>query len=101
MPRYPHHKRNKYSTPAKGTKSRALLLGMLSKRGLTASEALERGYLARRSAMAAMLSQFYNTGGWDIRGFTEPSGTPSSPFVRYRIVGRFRWEGGYRSFIED
>ena len=101
MPRYPHHKRNKYSTPAKGTKSRALLLGMLSRRGITATEALEQELIVRRSGMAAMLTQFINVGGWDIRGFHEPSGTPSSPYVRYRVVGRFRWEGGYRSFIHD
>lgn len=38
--------------------------------------------------------------GFDIRGFTARQHTTGRPPKRYKIVGRAKWHGGYRSFIE-
>lgn len=95
------HGRVRYSTPAKGTKLRRLILLMLRPQGVTMGEAAAELGVGHLSGQLAILTDF---GGWDVRRF--PVANPSPTSLRshvlvsaYRIVGRDRWGGGYRSLL--
>lgn len=99
--------RNKYSTPRKGTKTRALLLLMLRPQGATTKEILEKVQMRQQAVLPTIIS-LRDFGGWDIRIFSVPNPDTSPTLtgrkrmattLAYRVVGRLRFHGGYRSFI--
>jgi hypothetical protein len=104
-----HHK-HKYTTPKKGTKTRQLLLMLLRLQGATMHELrAELGW--GKGSIRTNISMLGDFGGWDVRQFPVDNpnrieGMPTSTggwrkLTAYRIVGRDRWGGGYRSIGVD
>ncbi len=95
------HRRKKYNTPKKGTKARRLVLALLKPKGLTLREM--KNLLGFTYSHLAHLQDF---GGWDIKAFIVDNPSPIDgkrhhKVYSYRIVGRLRFKGGYRSFVND
>jgi len=94
-------------TPAKGTKARQALLLMLRPGGATYSELFEvYSPKNNKDHISNLVSCFVNEKGWDIRTFVLPETDPrfvkkkaGRPRVIHRIVGKMRWDGSYRSFV--
>lgn len=104
------HRRTGFSTPAKGTKIRKLVLMLLRPTGVTHAEVAAALEWAHRGSFNAQLELLETLGGWDIRRFSIPNpnhidgsgrgkGSTNRMILAYRIVGRHRWKSGYRSFI--
>lgn len=100
--------------PRKGTKARALLLMALRPQGFTAWEVYETLGYNRGGSLGAAITGLIDQKGYDIRGFhlrrdqyTEerfgpkvaPGRKTRDPLV-YRLVGKHRWNGSYRSFVK-
>lgn len=94
-------------TPAKGTKARQALLLLIRPQGATSKD-ICRLY-APKDQSTTLVEYFRNEKGWDIR--TSPlapedprqqdfSAKKRRPPVVHRIVGRMRWDGSYRSFVD-
>lgn len=103
--------------PKKGSKLRASVLLMLRPQGATNPEVCEvYGTDYKRGAGGA--NQVYNViealreqKGYDVRtfplpphdprqaGFSDPSTVGRRPVV-HRVVGKMRWDGSYRSFVD-
>lgn len=64
---------------------------------MTVAEGLADGCITRRSDLHAHIDQLTNVGGWDIRWFNDS--VTQRTALRYKIVGRLRWAGEYRSFL--
>jgi hypothetical protein len=96
--------RNHYGpSPAKGTKARVIMLAML-RDGITDRQAVALG--VAHGYLSSMIERFVDQLGWDVRGVPIPNPhygvTRSQPrhVLSYRIVGRCRWDGTYRSLID-
>jgi hypothetical protein len=94
--------------PSKGTKRRAMLLKLLQPRGLTAQEAVDAGLAKDRTCLNSAADRLYEDYGYDVRCFKVPNPN-HNPHQRgskkhlavYRVVGRYRDRGGYRSFTSE
>jgi hypothetical protein len=96
--------------PAKGTQARQVLLLALRPQGVTAWEARQAGVTTKQS-FGCLLDQFLDQKGYDVRSFPLPNDQrtlervgPSAvkskkPPRVWRLVGKLRWNGTYRSFI--
>lgn len=93
--------RDRFVTPAKGTKTRELILRMLREEGLTSAEALNAGLIRHNSSLTGIIARLEYECGFDIRviGSQRIERRGRNMYV-YRIVGRHRWNGPYRSFTE-
>lgn len=95
---------SKKRLPSKGTKRREMLRLMLRPEGLTANEAIEFG-LGGPGVVSDASERLYADYGFDVRSFRIPNPN-HNPRQRgskkllavYRVVGRFKDCGGYRSF---
>lgn len=92
-------RRKKYNTPKKGTKLRALILGLLKPEGLTRKQI--NSITSYGHTHLTLLQDF---GGWDIKGFPVANRNlvdhkKHKTVLSYRIVGRLRFNGGYRSLV--
>lgn len=105
----PHRKpKSSYTcSPGKGTKSRAALLAMLRETGLTGQEAVQRGFVVSASSLGTMVSKFRDMQGFDIVGVPTEINRKAMAHLNarksvlaYRVVGKYRWDGTYRSFVE-
>lgn len=94
--------KNRYGKPPrKGTKARAFLLRALRPHGCTTPES---GYLPH--VLGSTIAQLRDTRGYDIRAFPIPCNHnyragETGPRVAYRLVGKWRWNGTYRSFLKN
>lgn len=93
--------KTKFTTPRKDSKSRNIALMLLRDEGATMQEIRETTGMSSVVAHGVLARLDFDC-GFDIRRFTEKhiDPTTSRPPLRYRIVGRSRWNGGYRSFVE-
>lgn len=81
--------KSSYTTPRKGTKTRAAINLLLRREGATGSE-----------FASGTVERLRNDCGFDIAVFPEPAtGKVGRPASRYKIIGRYRWDGSYRSFV--
>lgn len=89
----------KRRSPAKGTKSRAILLLALRPQGVTAKEIFDlTGW--HQGNMGNFFGRMADDYGLDIRSF--PLGSNSSKgtgYVAYRLIGKIIARGKYRSFV--
>jgi len=107
MRRGPGHY-SKRSSPAKGTLRREILLRMLKPSGVTARELVEIGLAKSEGVLPSISERLYADYGYDVRRFLAPN-PRHNPHQRgskrnltvYRVVGRFKDSGGYRSFTHD
>jgi len=84
-------RKSSYCTPRKGTKTRAAVNLLLRREGATNLEV---------GSLAALAERLRYDCGFDIAAFPEPStGKTGRPACRYKIIGRYRWDGSYRSFV--
>lgn len=76
---------------------------MLSPAGITVHEAIRDGLLSHRTSMSGTVNYLIDYCGFDIRYFSVDGRGPedgrNKVVSAYRIVGRSRWDGGYRSFV--
>lgn len=90
----------KQTAPRKGTKSRAVMLMMMRRQGATQPE-IQEATGATPIHVTHMMIGWLNFWGWDARFFrlrkTDPRWGPKS-WVTYRLVGKIKPNGGYRSF---
>lgn len=85
--------------PAKGTKSRYALIMML--RGAKSSDIRDQ-YSLGPTELFSIVSRLRNDCGYDIRAFPpKRKGSHGSPPSIYKCVGKMKWDGSYRSFIDD
>jgi hypothetical protein len=99
-----HHATKWGRSPAKGTLLRRLLKMLMRPEGVTAFEAFEAGINSITTYIVVLRDQK----GWDIRSFPCPverremiHGTRhTKPPVVYKVVGRMRWDGGYRTLVD-
>lgn len=99
MSRVEHRRVGFRRAPRKGSKSRRLLMLALRPCGVLSTDA--RALFASKDVLGRTLATLYDECGYDIRSFpsrvaTEGRGRPP---VIYRLVGKLRWDGSYRSFI--
>lgn len=100
---YRRRTKSKYGTPRKGTKRRKLVLLLLRKQGLTTEQAYEIGM--KREDLGGALAALRDDCGFDIQVIgTRPGRVGTRGFATkhlyvYRIIGRYRWSGSYRSFL--
>lgn len=99
-----HKKKSKYSTPKKGTKRRLLLNLLLNKDGASFQKLREHGLDPTR--LNKDMEWILDDCGFDLRKIgvipekdRKPNSVKTSPV--YRIVGRYYWDGRYRSFMKD
>lgn len=97
-------------SPAKGTQARKLVLMLMRPQGVTSWEARE-AFVTERRSFGCLVEQLRDQKGYDIRSFPIPEGErtiervgPSAvsskcPPRVWRLVGKMRWNGTYRSFI--
>lgn len=101
MGRYCHIKSGFSRPPAKGTKNRKALIMML--RGATAPAIIEACEFKGASPMSRIVMRLRDECGYDIRHFPNP--TPNGKCGRtpglYKVIGKMKWDGSYRSFIND
>jgi len=83
-------RKSAYSTPRKGTKTRVVVNLMLRREGLLSDQFPSVPSLAER---------LRDDCGFDIAIFPAPTGKPGRPRSCYKIIGRYRWDGSYRSFV--
>jgi hypothetical protein len=85
-------------TPVKGSLMRRMLKMMLRPEGATTFELIEVGL--RNALIHHYTEVLRNEKGWDVRLFPCPRYRRRSPkgYV-YKIVGKMRWDGSYRSLI--
>lgn len=94
---------NRYGrSPRKGTKLRQIIILALRKEGVTSHEL---GLLldCSNTVIGSYIDQIRDMKGWDIRAFPAPPERRHSRHGRcylYRIVGKFFWDGSYRSLYE-
>lgn len=88
-----------YSSPRKGTKSRAMVNLMLRCEGATAEDFVAVGVKPGGGNIISTLERLRNDQGFDIAAFPEPQQARGRPRYRWKIIGRFIKSGGYRSFI--
>lgn len=96
--------KSRNTTPKKGTKLRSILLKMLRPEGYSDTEAEEDGI--KRGALGHYQHRFFEEGGWDIRKIKEANTRGDlkklkanrSFHSRYYLVGRYSWNGKYKSF---
>jgi hypothetical protein len=86
--------------PVKGSLRRSFLLQALSTQGIScqAADVLFRGKGKCRAAVACLI----NEKGYDLRAFKNGDRSQSgigAPHKSWRLVGKMRWDGSYRSFI--
>jgi hypothetical protein len=94
--------------PAKGTKSRQLLLMLLRPQGATTWELVQAGLLTRNRSMGQWLIQLEDQKGYDIRSFplhertlerVGPVGmTSKRPPLVYKLLGRWTWDRRFRPY---
>jgi hypothetical protein len=94
-----HRRKTRYSNPAKGTKTRAAVNLMLRREGATTYEIADVTNMSL-SAAGSVVQQLIDQRGFDIAVFPEPlTGRRGRRACRYKIIGRYRWDGSYRSFV--
>jgi hypothetical protein len=51
--------------------------------------------------LAGRIDRLRNLNGFDVRSFRNPpaAGRRGPPSVRYGIVGRYHWDGGYQDYL--
>ena len=93
------HRRTLNGLPAKGTKKRKMLAMLLRCQGATGPE-LAAALGAKLSNVQPMIEELMNFKGWDIRtvGQINAPGKGRPASIK-KIVGRYRENGRYRSFI--
>lgn len=69
-----------------------MVLLLLRRQGLSLEEAWHRGFARERFDYRVTLARIEYEFGFDIRRTDRDTST-------YRIVGRHRWNGAYRSFV--
>lgn len=97
-PQHSRKHKDRYSTPKKGTKKRQLVLALLNPKGIKTSDMKELGFKD-----SGAIENLRNDCGFDVQIIDQqpsPSGK-GRPTNVYRIIGRYRWKGGYRSFLES
>jgi hypothetical protein len=106
-------------SPKKGTKIRQILLRTLRPEGLTPYEAYREGWVRSQSALTSLVEMLRDQKGWDVRVFPLAKDDPRRSIVHgrgrgvggltserpgswtvLRCVGRMRWDGSYRSFVD-
>ena len=91
--------------PKKGTAARKVLLRALSANGVTVHEALSMGLVKSARQFSMMVVALADQKGYDIRLFPcDPSRCAKTwrnggRKNAYRLVGKMRWDGSYRSFV--
>lgn len=91
--------RKRFTTPAKGTKEREIILLML-KRGVSFSELQYLKLVRHRENIFCLINRLEYDHGMDVRLIDEIKiGHKFHAF--YRIVGRHRWNGMYRPFSDE
>jgi len=100
VPAAPRRIKTIYTNPRKGTKARAAVNLMLRREGATAAEIAERVGYNRVNSISAMCEALRNDKGFDIAAFpVAGSGHVGRPPSVYKIIGRYRCNGSYRSFV--
>lgn len=75
---------------------------LLRPQGATRLEIINRLGVSE-NAIAGMIVVLNDQKGWDIRSFPRKelhTGRGRMPVV-YKVVGKVRWNGGYRSFLKE
>lgn len=90
--------------PAKGSKTRAVLLMLLREEGVTRHEAF--GVIqSKGTQFSKVIEILVDQKGWDIRPFRLPShertGHRHGPRQAWKAVGKYRRNGTYRSLIKE
>jgi hypothetical protein len=97
-------------SPAKGTKIRQFLLMALRSQGVTSWEAVQAG-LIRERGLSAFLTMLRDMKGYDVKAFRLAPEQRTlarvgaigvrgkNPPLVYRLVGRMKWDGSYRTFL--
>jgi hypothetical protein len=100
-----HHATKWGRSPAKGTLLRRMLKMLMRPEGATTFEMLEAGIPSGGGSYMGVLR---DQKGWDIRAFPCPEerrepvkgARGRRPPVVYKVVGRMRWDGGYRTLVD-
>ena len=101
--------KSKYSkAPKKGSRTRQFLMLAMREQGVGVGELINLWRVndpdKAMKHISGMVPYLHDMGGWDIRIFrsriTTVTETVSSRNV-YKVVGRFTWKGGYRSFLKE
>ena len=96
-------KRHLNGLPKRGSKTRAILALMLRPQGLTVHEAVQLGLSPKSGNLGGPLQQLELFKGWDIRRVSLPEEHRKERNNRwgiaYKVVGRYRDSGRYRSFV--
>lgn len=90
--------RNGFSSPAKGTRARQIILLALRPQGLSVAEAIQRKLIHDPNQLLTLLMRLECDSGFDIRRFGHRR-TKDMTALIYRVVGRHRWNGTYRPFM--
>lgn len=92
--------RDRFVSPRKGTKVRALINLLLKPQGMTTFEAVQAGLVKESTSISGVLARLEYECGFDIRVVgASPRVLKGRRAYIYRIVGRHRWNGQYRSFV--
>ncbi len=90
--------------PKKGTKSRSFLLQALRPEGAD-SFVFSRSIGTNGVGLSRLAQIMIDQKGYDLRTFLNGKhavcwdGRKGRPMVSWRLVGKMRWDGSYRSFI--
>lgn len=91
--------RSGFLSPDKGTKLRELVCLLLGTNGISDSEIRRRKLISKRDSSVNVMMRLEFYCGFDIRKIAEIK--VGDQFLNvYKIVGRHRWHGRYRSFGE-
>ena len=92
--------RSAYSDVTPGSKTDGIVQQMMQPAGCTRSWAVDVAGIAPNS-FGPLIRRLPDMTGYDIRAFKHPrtGKTGRQPYI-YRIVGRYKWDGGYESYID-
>lgn len=88
--------RTKYTTPRKGTKVRKAVLLLLRPCGATMQQMITETSICKASNILEDIKNFY---GFDVQIINQIPSKIGRHTNVYRIIGRWRWNGSYRSFL--